>query len=193
MRPAWLDARPLVLAVAGPNGAGKSTFYHAHLAAAGLPWVNADVLPAEFSLAPYEAARVADRVRRELVSQRESFLFETVFSDPVGDKLAFLSDAAVRGYTAGLIFIGLDSARTSSERVAMRVSQGEHDVPVEKLRERFPRTMANLARAIETLPHVLVYDNSDLGRPYRLVAEYRDGAQTADATEIPEWFRSIHK
>jgi hypothetical protein len=44
-------------------------------------------------------AKMADSLRRELVKQRESFVFETVFSDPAGDKLALLEDAATAGYT----------------------------------------------------------------------------------------------
>src|SRR5256885_9238909 len=74
-----------------------------------------------------------------------------------------------------MIFIGLDDAEISEQRVAMRVMQGGHDVPPEKLAARFPRTMQNLRRAIERLPHVLVFDNSDLARPFRQVAEFRDG------------------
>jgi predicted ABC-type ATPase len=38
------DQRPIVVAIAGPNGAGKTTFFHSHLAAAGMRFVNADVL-----------------------------------------------------------------------------------------------------------------------------------------------------
>jgi hypothetical protein len=33
-----------------------------------------------------------------LIGRGESFVFETVFSDPVGDKVAFLEEAAGRGY-----------------------------------------------------------------------------------------------
>ena len=88
------DARPIIVAVAGPNGAGKSTFYHAHLAPAGLRFVNADDLALQLEVDTYEAASLAGRLRATLVEQRESFAFETVFSDPVGDKVAFLRDAA---------------------------------------------------------------------------------------------------
>ena len=102
-----LDQRPIVVALAGPNGAGKTTFYQAHLAPAGLRFVNADVLARELGTDPYSAARLADAVRRELVRQRESFVFETVFSDPVGDKLAFLKETARAGYTVVLCFVGL--------------------------------------------------------------------------------------
>src|SRR5208282_5621108 len=115
--------------LAGPNGAGKTTFFHAHLQPAGLRFVNADLLARELNLDPYAAAKMADALRRELVNQRESFVFETVFSDPVGDKLSFLKTTAQLGYAVVLCFIGIADAKASQERVAMRVSQGGHDVP----------------------------------------------------------------
>jgi len=102
-----LDRRPVIVALAGPNGAGKTTFYHAHLQPAGLRFINADVLARELNLDPYAAAHVAEALRRQLVEQRESFVFETVFSDPVGDKLTFLKEAAATGYTVVLCFIGI--------------------------------------------------------------------------------------
>ncbi len=186
---AWLDDRPLVVAIAGPNGAGKTTFYRAHVAPAGLRLVNADLLAAELQLDPYAAARVADQLRRELIGQRESFAFETVFSDPVGDKLRFLEACATDGYATALLFVGLSSAKLSAERVAMRVSQGGHDVPAEKLASRFPRTLANLKAATLRLPHVVVYDNGDLARPYRQVADFAQGAALTLAKPTPKWLR----
>jgi predicted ABC-type ATPase len=85
--------------------------------------------------------------------------------------------AVNRGYTVVLCFIGLDSAMTSDERVAMRVVQGGHDVAAEKVATRYPRSLENLRRAITGLPFVWVYDNSDLGDPFRKVAEFEHGAQ----------------
>jgi len=180
-----------MVAIAGPNGAGKTTFYHAHVARAGLPLVNVDRLASELELDPYEAARVAGNLRQTLVRQHESFSFETVFSDPVGDKLRFLQEAAKGGYAVALLFVGLSSARLSAERVAMRVSQGGHDVPAEKLKSRYPRTLANLMAAITTLPHVLVFDNSDLARPFRRIAVYDHGVADEKVTPLPAWFRRI--
>ena len=57
----------------------------------------------------------------------------------------------------------------------MRVLQGGHDAPTEKLRARYPRTMENLAKAIKDLAHVLVFDNGDLRRPLRKIAAYELG------------------
>ena len=181
------DARPIIVAIAGPNGAGKSTFFAAHLAPGGLRFLNADDLARELELDPITAAQLANRLRVELVEQRESFVFETVLSDPVGDKVDFLANAAAKGYAVVLVFIGIAEAAISEQRVAMRVSQGGHDVPAEKLSARFPRTMKNLERAIQKLPSVLVFDNSDLADPFRKVAEFEQGKPVLLNEPLPRW------
>jgi len=186
-----LDQRPLMVAVTGSNGAGKTTFYHAHLKPAGLRLVNADVLAAELDMDPYAAAGVAGRLRQELLRQRESFAFESVFSDPVGDKLAFLKAAAEQGYTVILCFIGFWGPDVSEQRVAMRVTQGGHDVPAEKLIVRYPRTLANLQAAIPELPHVWVFDNDDLRTPFRKVAVFAQGRATSMHKPVPKWLRQV--
>ena len=188
-----LDQRPLIVALAGSNGAGKTTFYHAHLQPCGLRFINADVLADELNLEPYAAAQVAAALRRELVQQQESFVFETVFSDPVGDKLAFLKEAEKAGYSVVLCFIGISGPDVSEERVAMRVSQGGHDVPTEKLIARFPRTLANLQAAIHALPHVWVFDNDDLRTPFRKVAVFERGRQVSLTKPVPKWLQSLLK
>jgi len=181
------DARPIVVAIAGPNGAGKTTFYEAHLQPAGLRFVNTDDLARELDVGAYEAAEVARSLRETLVEQGESFVFETVFSDPVGEKVQFLQGAVAKGYTVVLCFIGIDGPAVSEERVAMRLLQGGHDVPPGKLVERFPRTLANLARAIRELPIVLVFDNGDLGRPFRMVARFEHGTLVEKHAPVPRW------
>ena len=186
-----LDRRPAIVALAGPNGAGKTTFYRAHLRTAGLRFVNADVLAGELHLEPYAAARLADALRRELVRQRESFVFETVFSDPAGDKMAFLRSAAQQGNNVVLCFVGLSSSAECEQRVAMRVSQGGHDVPADKLKSRYPRTLANLESALHELPHVWIFDNSDLRRPYRLVAVFEAGRCVRMHKPVPKWLRPL--
>jgi predicted ABC-type ATPase len=183
--------RPLIVCVAGPNGAGKTTFYEAHLRAAGLYFVSADRLAREFSLEAYEAAEVADTVRRLLRESRESFVFETVFSDPVGGKLDFLKEAERTGYSVVLCVIGISDPGISEQRVAMRVSQGGHDVPTEKLIARFPRTMNNIRRAIRDLHAVWIFDNDDLRNPFRKIAVFEDGKAVFLADRIPGWFLAL--
>ena len=187
----YLDRRPIVVAIAGPNGAGKTTFFESHLKLTGLRFLNADSIARELDMDAYEAARVISALRTELVNQRESFIFETVFSDPVGDKLGFLKQAAESGYAVVLCFVGIAGPATSEQRVAMRVSQGGHDVPPEKLVERFPRTLSNLAAAIRALPCVLIFDNDDLKVPFRHVATYASGQTVQLNKPAPSWLKSL--
>jgi predicted ABC-type ATPase len=170
-----LEARPVVVALAGSNGAGKSTFFHAHLANTELRFVNADDCAVEMGLGAYEAAELAASLRAVLVEQRERFVFETVLSDPVGAKVSELVEAGRNGMHVVMIFIRIDSPETSKQRVAMRVMQGGHDVPDEKIEARFQRTLANLERAIKALPVVIIFDNTNLARPFRLEAVYEQG------------------
>jgi predicted ABC-type ATPase len=186
-----LDRRPVMVAVAGPNGAGKTTFYEAHLKASGLRFLNADVLAGELGIDAYQAAEVAAKLRQEFVNQGESFVFETVFSDPVSDKLAFLKNAAQQGYAMVLCFIGIADAGRSEERVAMRVSQGGHDVPTDKLNARFPRTMINLKQAVQKLPCVLIFDNDDLRMPYHLTAVFQNGRPAFLVEPVPAWLQPV--
>lgn len=130
---------------------------------------------------------MADRLRQELIRQRESFIFEIVLSDPVGEKVSVLRAAAGSGYVVLLCFIGLDSVEISEQRVAMRVSQGGHDVPTEKLSALFDRTLANLHRAIDELPFVQIFDNSDLRQPFRKVAEMEHGKVVHLSKPVPHW------
>lgn len=182
-----LDKRPVIVALAGSNGAGKTTFYHAHLQPSALRLLNADILARELGVDAYDAAKMAGVLRQRLVEQRESFVFETVFSDPVGDKLGFLQDAMSAGYHVVLCFIGIAGPETSDQRVSMRVSQGGHDVPLEKFVARFPRTLANLKAAISILPQVIIFDNEDLNHPFKRVAVFENGKTTFLAEPLPLW------
>jgi predicted ABC-type ATPase len=182
---------PVVVAIAGPNGAGKSTFYEAHLKDAGLHFVNADTLALSLGMDAYVAAAVADKIRRDFVEQRQSFIFETVFSDPVGDKLEFLKAAERAGFAVLLIFIGIASPELSNTRVAMRSASGGHDVPRDKLNERYPRTMRNLKRSLSELQNVLVYDHSDLDAGYRLVATRENLGPVQVHKPTPAWLRKL--
>jgi len=176
----FLDERPIAICLAGSNGAGKSTFHARFLANTDLRFINADVIANESGLTPYEAARMAKAVRRDLALRRESFILETVFSDPLGEKLNEFLELTRVGCTVVLIFIKIADATESSRRVQMRVAQGGHDVPADKIFSRFPRTRDNLENAIQRLPHVLIFDNQEMDNPFQLVAHFRNGEEVDD-------------
>ena len=168
------------MVVAGPNGAGKSTFVETFLKPAGILVVNPDELakglfPDAPETVAYEAARLADALRRDLAARGMSFCMETVFSDPQGAKLDFLKECQANGYFVLLVFVGLESADLSRGRVMERVESGGHDVPDDKIDARFPRTFANLRQALTFVDEALLFDNSSADHPYRFVAAFRKG------------------
>lgn len=184
--------RPHLIVIAGPNGSGKTTFYDTFLAALPLPFVNADQIAR--TLAPddpasivYDAAAIADRERRELLARRRSFIMETVFSDPAGDKLGFLRDAQAAGYSVILLFIGIESPELSMLRVEQRAREGGHNVPQNKLQQRFPRTLRNLAAALGFIDLALIFDNSSVDEPYRHVATWQSGSEVFRHGHTPAW------
>lgn len=183
---------PLLVMLAGPNGAGKSTFFESHLKPLGLPFLNADILAGETGLDAYEAARTIAAIRDQLIANQESFITETVFSDPVGEKVEVLAQAAQSGFDVTLIYIGIENSELSKERVRSRVDAGGHDVPSEKLKGRYQRSLENLKRSIKQLPRVVIYDNSSFANPHQFLVEFQNGeCIRQEVAELPDWLTGI--
>ncbi|MBI5576851.1 MAG: zeta toxin family protein [Deltaproteobacteria bacterium] len=188
--------KPVLVVIAGPNGAGKTTFYEERIAHKGFPFINADLITKEMEakgekVTDHEAAKIAETRRREYVLKKRSFCLETVFSDMVGSKRQLLNDAQKNGFYCFLIFIGLDQLETSRARVFQRVSEGGHNVPDQKLKERFPRTFDNLRKAIGFVDQTILIDNSSFDNPYRLIATCVSGQVVQLFPPIPIWARDV--
>ncbi|MBY4127631.1 zeta toxin family protein [Rhodococcus fascians] len=175
--------------VVGPNGAGKTTFVEQRLFPL-LPmstFVNADVIAKQnWPDAPeshsYEAARTAARIRDSLVKLGESFIAETVFSHP--SKLDFVAVAKQAGYVVVLHVITVP-VELSIARVAVRVEEGGHHVPEDRIRERHTRLWSLVSQAIDLADQSTVYDNSR-SDVTTIVARYVDGDVVGD-THWPAW------
>jgi predicted ABC-type ATPase len=120
-------------------------------------------------------------------SERLSFCTETVFSDPKGAKLEFLRKARTLGYRSFLVFIGLSRPDLSVARVIQRVETGGHDVPDDKLRDRYPRTLANLRKAIPIVNEAFLFDNSSDLDPFRIVLIYSAEQVVRRVEPLPAW------
>jgi predicted ABC-type ATPase len=155
--------------VVGPNGAGKTTFV-TRVLAPELPesvFVDADVIAAqEWPTDPgahaYEAAAIAAQVRALCLAQDRAFIAETVCSHP--SKVDLVDDAHAAGFFVALHVVMIPEDLAVA-RVAQRVEAGGHDVPEEKVRSRWHRLWANVARAAERADDASFYDNSRLGGP----------------------------
>jgi predicted ABC-type ATPase len=180
--------KPDLVLLAGPNGAGKSTFYEVHLRATGLPFLNSDVVVRELGVSDYEASRALDKIRELYIERGISFISETVFSDPVGAKIAMLRRAMDAGFNVRLIYIGLESPALAEARVSHRVGNGGHPVPFDKITARYPRSLANLSLAVKFVSSVELFDNSDARNPHRRIAHFEAGGLIWKTEEtVPAW------
>lgn len=177
--------------LAGGNGAGKSTFYHTTLLKRrGVQFVNADMIarlidPDSPERVSYEAAHLVERFRDEFLLKGISFCFETVFSHV--SKIDFIAKAKAHGYYVVLVYIHLDGAGLNEARVSQRVSEGGHSVPPEKIRDRLPRTMKNVAAALPLVDEARLLDNSSRKTPFREIERVRKGRCVGKADEPPAW------
>jgi predicted ABC-type ATPase len=169
--------KPALLVIAGPNGSGKTTITvrlrHEHWSE-GVEYINPDAIARDrfgdwnAPTAVLDAARWAEARREELLASGGGIAFETVFSAP--DKVEFLARARDAGFFVRLFFIGTRDPRINAARVANRVMEGGHTVPIEKILSRFERSLANLPVAIRIAHRVYIFDNSEDGVSARLCA-----------------------
>ncbi|MCF6264813.1 MAG: dephospho-CoA kinase [Xanthomonadales bacterium] len=174
--------------MAGGNGAGKTTFYREFLKPLGVKFVNADIVAESLNRkkdSSYLASQIVAKLRENLLRRGISFCFETVFSHP--SKIDFVASAKAQGYEVILVFIHLQSAQLNQARVAQRVETGGHDVPVEKINTRIPRTLRHIRTAIQLVDQVKIYDNSSLARPFQEVAHLLNNQIASRVETLPDW------
>ncbi|GGG23202.1 hypothetical protein GCM10007304_41240 [Rhodococcoides trifolii] len=125
---------------------------------------------------------MAADTRTALIDAGRSFIAETVFSHE--SKLRLVEHARVAGYTIELhvVMIPEDLA---VHRVASRVRAGGHSVPEVKIRERYGRLWALVARAAPHCDTTTFYDNSTVRGP-RVVARVVGGVAVGHL-EWPSW------
>ncbi|MBN1310704.1 MAG: zeta toxin family protein [Anaerolineae bacterium] len=184
------DEKPVFWLIAGPNGSGKSTFYEKHLSQIVPVHVNPDRIAKQVD-APdqkardFEAMRLAEEQRQDLIAGGKTFAAETVFSHP--SKIELLRQAQASGYDVNLVFICTDNPYINSARVQQRVQMGGHSVPPEKIAPRYERSLQNLREALPLVDRAFFYDNSINGQPHRLVLEVEHGKAKDTREQLPQW------
>jgi predicted ABC-type ATPase len=93
------------------------------------------------------------------------------------------------GFETRLIFVATDDPRTNIGRVADRVTTGGHDVPIDRIANRYAKSLALLPAAIKAADRAMIFDNSDRMAPFRLVVTIRGDAVNRHTLPLPQWLQ----
>jgi len=194
--------KPKLLVVAGPNGSGKTSVTSRilkHEWMEGCEYVNPDNIARDVfgdwnsPEAVMKAIRYATDMREECIANGHSLIFETVLSAP--DKISFIQQAKQKGYFIRLFFIGTDTPQINAARIAYRVMNGGHDVPIQKIISRYYKSIANCSLLVPVVDRLYVYDNSVNDVFPELLFRTSNGKLTKQYAQIHDWadiiFRSI--
>lgn len=174
-----LNKQSEIIVFAGPNGSGKSTF--TELLKPPVDYINADEIKKNLKCDDLTAAKLAEKQREDHLQNKEDFCFETVLSTP--RNLNLLRRAKKLGYFIRCYYVLTVDPYINVYRVKSRVAEGGHDVPVEKIIERYDKALAQVCDVVEIADICHIYDNST-EQPFRIFKK-RKSEEFYDACE--EW------
>jgi predicted ABC-type ATPase len=97
-------------------------------------------------------------------------------------------------------YVGVTNAELHIARVRARVKRGGHDIPEERIRQRYTRSVSNLIQLMPKLTELRVYDNSVEADPHtgatpepRLIVHLnrRKLLNVCELASTPEWAKPI--
>lgn len=158
---------PNLYIIAGCNGAGKTTASYTVLPEMlhCREFVNADSIAAGLSpfnpeSVSFEAGRIMLERIHTLINEQADFALETTLSTK--SYVSLIAKAKNLGYNVTLVFFWLNSPELAVQRVAERVKNGGHNIPVAIIRRRYTRGLSNLFQLfMHECDLWMVIDNSD--------------------------------
>ena len=191
--------KPVLIIIAGPNGSGKTTITQKVLHHEWLEnaiYINPDQIAKDkfgdwnSVDAVLKSANYCQQLREKCLEDGQSLIFETVMSAP--DKVDFIRRAKEKGFFIRLFFVSTSHPTINAARVAKRVIEGGHDVPIPKIISRYNKSITNCATVCKITDRTYVYDNSIDNQVARLLFRMSDGKLFKQYTDdIPQWARLI--
>lgn len=193
------EHRPVLIVIAGPNGSGKTSvtskiLHHEWLEDS--EYINPDNVARDVfgnwndRESVLKAADYCKEWRERCLAGFKSHIFETVMS--AGEKVDYILRARESGFFIRLFFVSTESPTINAKRVANRVLNGGHDVPIPKIISRYDKSIANCIALAPYVDRLYVYDNSIEDAEARLLFRLSDGELAkCYVDDLPEWAIAI--
>ena len=193
------EHRPVLIVIAGPNGSGKTSvtskiLHHEWLEDS--EYINPDNVARDVfgdwnnQASVLKAANYCNEWRERCLAERKRHIFETVMS--AADKVDYILRAKQAGFFIRLFFVSTESPTINAKRVANRVLNGGHDVPIPKIISRYDKSIANGIALAPYVDRLYVYDNSIEDAEARLLFRLSDGELAKRyVEELPNWASNI--
>ena len=191
--------KPILIVIAGPNGSGKTSTTRLvikHEWAEQCVYINPDeIAQSKFGDwnnpdAVRQAVEYCEEWREQLLKDHKDFIFETVLSSD--SKVDFLKRAKEEGYFIRIFFICTETPSINAARIAKRVMEGGHDVPIQKIISRYLKAITNATRVAAFADRAYFYDNSVDNQEARILFRTTDGKLVKQYSEsMPEWAKTI--
>ena len=191
--------KPVLIVIAGPNGSGKTSTTRLvikHEWAEQCVYINPDeIAQSKFGdwndvNAVRQAVEYCETWREQLLQERKDFIFETVLSSE--GKVDFMKRAKEAGYFIRMFFICTESPTINAARIANRVMEGGHDVPIKKIISRYEKAIINAIKVAGFADRAYFYDNSIENQNAQLLFRSIDGKLAKQYVEtLPQWTETI--
>ena len=191
--------KPVLIVIAGPNGSGKtsvtSKILH-HEWMEDSVYINPDIVAQErfgdwnSQDAIMKSVKYCEEWREKCLTEKQSLIFETVLS--ANDKIDFILRAKNAGYFVRIFFVCTNSPTINASRIARRVIEGGHDVPITKIISRYQKSVLNCKYISTKVDRTYLYDNSVENAEQQLLLRMSDGIIVKQyVKELPEWAKQI--